>query len=88
MLPIAMTGLIATAPGQTFGISVFTEEIRSSLGLSHSRLAAAYMLGSLLAALPITYVGLLMDRFGLRATLAGATLLFGGACLAMSVLSR
>ncbi|HUG91517.1 MAG TPA: MFS transporter [Planctomycetaceae bacterium] len=84
MLPIAMTGLIATAPGQTFGISVFTEEIRGSLGLSHSRLAAAYMLGSLLAALPITYVGLLMDRFGLRAMLAAATVLFGGACLAMS----
>ncbi|MEX0715180.1 MAG: MFS transporter [Planctomycetaceae bacterium] len=84
MLPIAMAGLIATSPGQTFGVSVFNEPLRAALSLSHSQLAAAYMLGTLLAAIPIIYVGSLMDRFGLRAAMTVAVVLFGGACLAMS----
>ena len=81
MLPIAMAGLIATSPGQTYGVSVFNEPLRQALGLSHGELAAAYMLGTLLAAIPITYVGSLMDRFGLRTTMIGSVVLFGFACL-------
>ncbi|MEX0702963.1 MAG: MFS transporter [Planctomycetales bacterium] len=84
MLPIAMAGLVATSPGQTFGVSVFNEPLRAALGLTHTQLAAAYMVGTLLAAIPIIYVGSLMDRFGLRAAMTVAVVLFGGACLLMS----
>ena len=84
MLPVAMLGIIATSPGQTFGVAVFNESLRESLELSHSSLALAYMLGTLLAAIPIIYIGSLMDRFGLRASITGAVILFGCACLVMS----
>lgn len=84
MLPIAMAALIATSPGQTFGVSIFNDPMRQSLGLSHGQLAAAYMLGTLLAAAPIAYIGALMDRFGLRSMMTLAVFLFGLACLVTS----
>jgi MFS transporter, OFA family, oxalate/formate antiporter len=84
MLPIAMLGLIATSPGQTFGVSIFNEPMRQGLGLSHGQLALAYMLGTLLASLPIAYIGALMDRYGLRWTMTAAVCLFGLACLVTS----
>lgn len=81
MLPVAMFGLIATSPGQTYGVMAFSEPIRIALGISHSQLALAYTLASLLAALPITYVGTLMDRHGLRVMVTIGVALMGTACL-------
>jgi sugar phosphate permease len=87
MMPVAMVIQICTSPGQTYGVSVFNPHLREALGLSHSALSGAYMLGTLLAALPMTYVGHLMDRHGPRRTLTGVVLLFGLACIGMSQVS-
>jgi MFS family permease len=84
MLPIAMAGHVATSPGQTYGISVFTESFRRDLGLSHTALTGAYMLGTLLAALPVSLVGALTDRYGIRRAMGVVVLMFGAACLGMS----
>lgn len=84
MVPVAMLGILVTSPGQTFGVAVFNESLRETLDLSRSSLALAYMLGTLLAAVPIIYVGSLMDRFGLRASTTVAVILFGGACVLTS----
>lgn len=84
MLPLAMAALIASSPGQTFGVSIFNEPMRLSLGLSHGQLAAAYMLGTLLGALPIYWVGQLMDRYGLRRSMLCAVTLFCTACVLLS----
>ncbi|MFA9480357.1 MFS transporter [Phycisphaerales bacterium AB-hyl4] len=81
MLPLATMALIATAPGQTFGVSAFNDSFRTALGLSHSQLTGAYMVGTLLAAIPMGYVGALMDRHGLRVTITAVVILFGGVCL-------
>lgn len=66
MIPVAMLLQIATSPGQTFSVSAFTPYLRESLQLSDSQLSLAYMLGTLLAALPLMLVGPLSDRYGLR----------------------
>ncbi|MEM6364801.1 MAG: MFS transporter [Planctomycetota bacterium] len=66
MLPLAMLMQIGTSPGQTFAVSAFTPALLSSLDLSESRLALAYMIGTLLAALPLSLVGPLTDRAGLK----------------------
>lgn len=84
MLPLSMGALIASSPGQTFGVSIFNEPIRLSLGLTHGQLASAYMLGTMFGALPIAYIGLLMDRHGLRRTMLLVVTLFAAACLATS----
>lgn len=84
MLPIAMMALFCTSPGQTFCMSVFNPSLRESLGLSHSQLTGAYMLGTLLAGLPMTFVGAAIDRYGPRLTMSIVVLLLGAACIAAS----
>jgi len=87
MLPVAMVAQVATSPGQTFGISVFTSSFRESLGLSHSQLTGAYLLGTLLASLPVPMIGGLMDRFGMRRMILVVVTLLGMACLFTSQIS-
>ena len=87
MLPVVTLILIAASPGQTYGIAVFNPYLREALSLSSSELSGAYMMGTLLAALPMTWTGALMDRHGPRKTLSGAVLLFGLTCLGMSQVS-
>jgi len=84
MLPIAMLAMIATSPGQTFGVSIFNPSFRLTLGLSHSQLTGAYMVGTFLAALPQPYIGGLMDRFGIRRVMVIVVILLGLACIFMS----
>src|SRR5690606_4574175 len=79
MLAISMLTLVASSPGQTFGISILNEPMRASLGLSHGQMAAAYTLGTLLGAVPIAFIGFFMDRYGLRRTLLASVVLFTGA---------
>ncbi len=84
IVPLAMLAMVANSPGQTLGISIFNEPIRQALNLSHSQLGAAYTLGTLLGAIPIMYIGALMDRYGLRRSLLGLLSLFCVACLMTS----
>ena len=87
MLPVAMLIQMATSPGQTFGVSVFNPFLRDALSLSQSAFSGAYMLGTFLASFPQTYVGALMDRYGLRRTLVVVVAVFGLACFWMSQVS-
>lgn len=81
ILPLAMLAMVATSPGQTFGVSIFNEPMRQSLGLSYGQLAGAYTLGTLLGAIPIMYVGAMIDRYGLRKTMLAILTLFCLACV-------
>ena len=80
MIPLAMLMQIATSPGQTFAVSAFTPFLRESLSLSDSQLSLAYMLGTLLAALPLMLVGPLSDRYGLRGISLIAIAMLSAAC--------
>lgn len=80
ILPLAMMAMVVTAPGQTFAISIFTEPMRQSLNLTHGEMAAAYTLGTLLGAIPMMFIGSVMDRHGLRQTLLVVLSLFCLAC--------
>ncbi len=80
MLPIAILAQAATSPGQTFGVSIFNPSFQEALGISLSQLTGAYMIGTLMAAVPQPYIGGLMDRFGIRRTMTGVVVLLGLAC--------
>ena len=84
ILPVVLAVQVASSPGQTFGVSIFNPYIRAELGLSHSEISGAYMLGTLLASLPMVYVGTLMDRYGPRRILIGVVALFGLTCVGVS----
>ena len=66
MALLAMLMQLGTSPGQTFAVSAFTPSLLEGLDLSQSRLGLAYMLGTLLAAVPLTLVGPAADRHGLK----------------------
>ena len=87
MLPAVMLVTICTSPGQTYGVSVFNPYIQQSLGLSSAELSGAYMIGTVLASLPLFWVGALMDRYGPRRVLVGVVVLFGLTCMGMRYVS-
>lgn len=87
MLPLAVIMQIGTCPGQTFAISAFTPSLIESLGLSQSRLALAYMLGTMLAGIPLMIVGPTSDRYGLRRVSMVVIAAFSLACLFASTAS-
>lgn len=80
MIPVAMFVQIATSPGQTFAISAFTPSLRESLGISDSLLSLAYMLGTVGAAIPLSFVGPLSDRYGLKGITFVAVAALSAAC--------
>lgn len=79
MVPVAVLAMICTLPAQTILVSQFNTPIREALGLSLSQISAAYLIGTSLAALPLTLVGQAADRFGLRVVLASVVCAFAAA---------
>ena len=47
ILIVSTIGLVASAPGQTLGVSVFTESLLDVTGLSRVQLSNAYLMGTL-----------------------------------------
>jgi sugar phosphate permease len=84
MLAISMVALLCTSPGQTFCTALFNPSLREALNISHSQLAGAYMLATLLAGLPLTAVGALTDRLGPRLATGAVAVLLGFVCISTS----
>lgn len=76
MLVMAIAMALATMPGQTVLVSLWKEPLRESLGLSLTSVSAAYSIGTIIAALPLPWVGRFADRFGLRRTVGLVALAF------------
>tara|TARA_R110002073_G_scaffold336522_1_gene534673 strand:- start:1393 stop:2736 length:1344 start_codon:yes stop_codon:yes gene_type:complete len=59
-------GVLASAPGQTVGVSVFTDFLIQAHQLSRSWISFAYLAGTIASAMLITRAGRWYDRFGGR----------------------
>ncbi len=70
ILAAGALGIVASIPGQTMGVSVFTDHLIAALQVSRVGISTAYMVGTLLSALLIPYAGKLFDRIGARLTAA------------------
>lgn len=70
-------GVLFSIPGQTMGVSVFTDHLITNLHLSRVNISIAYMIGTLSSALLMTYAGKLYDRFGVRIVASTAALFLG-----------
>jgi len=64
----ATIGVIASIPGQTIGVGVFTEYLIESLKISRTKLSTAYMFGTITSSLILPFAGKLIDKFGTRIT--------------------
>jgi sugar phosphate permease len=59
-------GILFSAPGQTAGVSAFTDSLIGALGVSRNQLSLAYMIGTLSSATLLSRAGRAYDRFGAR----------------------
>jgi MFS family permease len=84
MLAWCTLALGLTAPGQTIGVSVFVDEFIDGLGVSRSSVSAAYLVGTLLAAVALPLIGRRIDVVGVSRSMTligaafGAALIFVG----------
>tara|TARA_R110000868_G_scaffold21640_10_gene89814 strand:- start:11861 stop:13159 length:1299 start_codon:yes stop_codon:yes gene_type:complete len=57
-------GVYLSMPGQTIGVSVFTDPVKNALGLSRNQFSNAYMIGTIMSSLVIGRAGVWFDRYG------------------------
>lgn len=77
ILAVGTIGMLMSIPGQTMGVSVFTDRLIRDLAINRSNLSLAYFFGTLSSGLLITRAGKLYDRFGARTTAFAAGLMLG-----------
>jgi len=88
ILGAAIVGFIASIPGQTMGVSVYTDLLIEHLGLSRIELTTAYLIGTTISGFLVPYGGILFDRLGARRFFVLATLLFGASLIYLSQMDR
>lgn len=59
-------GVLFSIPGQTVGVSVFTDPVKDALSLTRNQFSNAYMIGTLISAFFVTKAGRFFDKFGAR----------------------
>jgi MFS family permease len=81
---VAALAMVATLPGRTHGLGLFTEPIRKSFGLDTESYGFLNMWATLLGALFCLPCGWLIDRIGTRAVLTGVMVTLGAVVVGMS----
>ena len=59
-------GILMSIPGQTMGVSTFTDSLIDALNMSRNDLTTSYLLGTIVSASLLTWVGKLYDKHGTR----------------------
>lgn len=79
-------GILMSIPGQTMGVSVFTDSLLTATGLSRLSLSNAYLAGTIASSLMLPWAGRWLDRWGARlsAVLASVMLALALVFLAQS----
>lgn len=78
LLVAGTIGAVASIPGQTAGVSVFTDHLTDATGLTRLQLAIAYLIGTGTSGALLGMGGRAIDRYGSRAVALSATV--GLAC--------
>ncbi|MEE2658005.1 MAG: MFS transporter [Candidatus Latescibacterota bacterium] len=84
IIPVATVGVLFSAPGQTIGVSVFTEDLMVTTGLTRVQISLTYLVGTLGGALLLPRAGRIYDRLGARTTTFLVGIAFGGALILLS----
>ena len=77
ILAAGTIGILMSIPGQTMGVSVFTENLLRDLDIDRNNLSLAYLVGTLISGLLITKAGKLYDRYGARVMAFASGVLLG-----------
>lgn len=63
--------LAMTAPGQTAGLSPYTDPLINELGITRTAISLSYLFGTLAGAFSMPYFGRLIDRIGSKTAIIG-----------------
>ena len=74
ILVVGTIGALASVPGQTAGVSVFTDDLSDTTGLTRLQLSIAYLVGTGSSGFLLGYGGRAIDRFGSRVVAFVATI--------------
>ncbi|MCZ6792377.1 MAG: MFS transporter [Planctomycetota bacterium] len=85
---VSTVGTILSIPGQTMGVSVFTDFLIRDLGISRNELSSAYMGGTIASACCLPVAGYLFDRLGARSMIVVSSLALAGTLLFLSSCER
>ncbi len=81
-------GVLASAPGQTMGVSTFTDYLIENIKINRNQISTAYMIGTICSSLLLTWAGRQYDKFGARWTAIAASILLSVALLLLSQSDR
>ena len=87
VLIFAILASALTGPGQTTGVSVFTDHFSTDLHLTRSEVSLAYLIGTLTGALLLPRVGRFVDAKGVRLAQIIVGFAFGLALINMSLVN-
>lgn len=80
MVVLAAVAFFASAPGQSFLISVFVDDLLEGTGLSRTTFSVLYAAGTVVSAGSMLALGRIVDRRGLRVAWVAVTLALAAAC--------
>ena len=82
---VAVTAVVMSLPGQTAGISAFTDFLIEALEITRAQLSIAYLVGTIASAFVLTPAGRAYDKLGSRVTGTVASAALGLSLVALTV---
>ncbi|MFZ9017184.1 MAG: MFS transporter, partial [Ilumatobacteraceae bacterium] len=84
VLVVGTIGAVASIPGQTAGVSVFTDRLTEATGLSRVDLSVAYLVGTGASGFALPRAGRALDRWGARVVATCAVVLLASTLVVLS----
>ena len=81
---VGTIGVIMSTPGQTIGVSAFTEHLLKAFDISRNQFSFAYMIGTVTSSLFLIKAGKLYDKHGVRIVAGVAAIGMGFALIGLS----
>lgn len=88
IVAVATLGIVMSIPGQTMGVSVFTDHLIHATGLTRLQLSYTYLAGTLASSLLLPRGGVYLDQHGSRVTGIVACVVVAATLLVMAQLDR
>jgi hypothetical protein len=82
---VGTIGIWASVPGQTIGVSTFTDPVKDALGLTRDQFSAAYMVGTFGSSLLLGWAGRWFDRAGARIVAVLSAVMLAGTLFLSSI---
>ncbi|MFY0652747.1 MAG: MFS transporter [Cyclobacteriaceae bacterium] len=67
VIGLGTLGILVSIPGQTIGVSTFTDSLIDVLSINRDQISLAYMVGTVLSSFFLTKAGKFYDKYGVRA---------------------